>query len=93
MQRRLKLLLACAGLVAVGCGARTGLMFEEGTAVTVDAGKPRSDPCAVNTDQKSCLRAGCDFVGCGRGAPDARVVSTVFACVTTNGPVPSDFCP
>ena len=88
-----RLLLVHIGLAALGCGARTGLLFDEGTAVPIDAGKPRLDPCAVNKDEQSCLRAGCDFVGCGRGAADAEGVSTVFACVTTNGPVPSDLCP
>jgi hypothetical protein len=93
MRRPWRFVVACMGAVTLACGARSGLLFDEGASLAVDAAKPKSDPCAVyRSDAQACRRAMCDFIGCGMGPVDAEVTPTKFACVSVNGPVPADIC-
>ena len=87
--------VALAGLAALGCGARSGLLLDESaTAPVVDAAKPKSDPCAMYShDAAECERhIMCAWFECGTGPADADIKPTAFACMTSTAPIPN-LCP
>ena len=90
-----KVLVACPGVLSLGCGARSDLFIDKSSPpAAIDAAKPNSDPCgAYSNAPLTCrLHVMCVLIECGRGPEDADVEPTTFACVTQNAPVP-DICP